>query len=246
MSASSPAPRGASVPRRCGCRRSTAGTSSLTFRATPRRRKPWLANAARSASRRSSFAPKSPSTPTAGASPTRPSSASAAPTCSSTTPARPRSSPPLTSRPRRRGVPANLSGQRDRRVPEDRALAPKLARQPGAAIVNASSIAALMGVRLLARLHGEQRRAQSAHGRAGALAGTALRVNAMAPGLVEKLWLQKGLGAERYAAAVQDYRAIAVLEAVIAPETSPKRHGSSASRRPRRPARCCFTMPGCA
>lgn len=40
----------------------------------------------------------------------------------------------------------------------------------------------------------------------------------MAPGLVETAWLQQGLGAERYAAAVQGYRAKAALDAVITPE----------------------------
>ena len=48
--------------------------------------------------------------------------------------------------------------------------------------------------------------------------GPAMRVNAIAPGLVETPWLQKGLGAERYAATVQGYRARAALDAVITPE----------------------------
>ena len=48
--------------------------------------------------------------------------------------------------------------------------------------------------------------------------GPAIRVNAIAPGLVETPWLQNGLGVERYAQAVQAYKARAALDAVIAPE----------------------------
>jgi 3-oxoacyl-[acyl-carrier protein] reductase len=48
--------------------------------------------------------------------------------------------------------------------------------------------------------------------------GPEIRVNAIAPGLVETPWLQQGLGPERYAESVRGYKAKAVLEAVIAPE----------------------------
>jgi NAD(P)-dependent dehydrogenase (short-subunit alcohol dehydrogenase family) len=48
--------------------------------------------------------------------------------------------------------------------------------------------------------------------------GPAVRVNAIAPGLVETPWLQKGLGAERYAAAVQFYKDRSALDAVMTPE----------------------------
>ena len=45
-----------------------------------------------------------------------------------------------------------------------------------------------------------------------------MRVNAITPGLVETPWLKEGLGAERYAAAVQGYRSIAALDAVTSPD----------------------------
>ena len=48
--------------------------------------------------------------------------------------------------------------------------------------------------------------------------GPAIRVNAIAPGLVETPWLQNGHGAEAYAAMVERYRARATLDAVITPE----------------------------
>lgn len=48
--------------------------------------------------------------------------------------------------------------------------------------------------------------------------GPEIRVNAIAPGLVETPWLMQGLGAERYAQSVQGYKARAALDAVIVPE----------------------------
>jgi len=48
--------------------------------------------------------------------------------------------------------------------------------------------------------------------------GPAIRVNAIAPGLVETPWMQNGLGADRYAATVQSYRARSALDAVITPD----------------------------
>jgi NAD(P)-dependent dehydrogenase (short-subunit alcohol dehydrogenase family) len=99
-----------------------------------------------------------------------------------------------------------------------RAFAPLLGRQPGAAIVNVSSIASLMGT-------GSSLAYMASKGALNALTiglarslGPAIRVNAIAPGLVETPWLKQGLGAERYAASVEGYKARAVLEAVIAPE----------------------------
>ena len=84
-----------------------------------------------------------------------------------------------------------------------RAFAPLLARQPGAAIVNVSSIASLMGT-------GSSLAYMASKGALNALTiglarslGPAIRVNAIAPGLVETPWMQNGLGADRYAATVQ-------------------------------------------
>jgi NAD(P)-dependent dehydrogenase (short-subunit alcohol dehydrogenase family) len=99
-----------------------------------------------------------------------------------------------------------------------RALAPMLGRQPGAAIVNVSSIASLMGMgSSLAYMASKGALNALTAGLARAL-GPALRVNAIAPGLVETPWMQNGLGAERYAATVQGYRARAALDAVMTPE----------------------------
>ena len=48
--------------------------------------------------------------------------------------------------------------------------------------------------------------------------GPQIRVNAIAPGLVETPWMQEGLGPGRYEATVAAYKGKAVLDAVIAPE----------------------------
>lgn len=48
--------------------------------------------------------------------------------------------------------------------------------------------------------------------------GPEIRVNAIAPGLVETPWLQNGLGPEQYAASVENYKSRAALAAVISPE----------------------------
>jgi 3-oxoacyl-[acyl-carrier protein] reductase len=99
-----------------------------------------------------------------------------------------------------------------------RAFEPLLARNEGAAIVNVSSIASLMGVgSSLAYMASKGALNALTVGLARALA-PAIRVNAIAPGLVETLWMPKLLGAERYAATVQGYRARAALDAVITAE----------------------------
>jgi len=99
-----------------------------------------------------------------------------------------------------------------------RALAPLLQRQPGAGIVNVSSIASMMGMgSSLAYMASKGALNALTIGLARAL-GPQIRVNAIAPGLVETEWLQQGLGAERYAEAVAGYKARAALDAVISPE----------------------------
>ena len=99
-----------------------------------------------------------------------------------------------------------------------RALVPLLRRSPGAGIVNISSVASMMGVgSSLAYMASKGALNALTIGLARAL-GPGIRVNAIAPGLVETAWLQQGLGAERYAQAVQGYKARATLDAVIAPE----------------------------
>ena len=127
-----------------------------------------------------------------------------------------------------------------------RAFAPLLGRQPGAAIVNVSSIASLMGT-------GSSLAYMASKGALNALTiglarslGPAIRVNAIAPGLVETPWIRT---ASVPNAMPRRCRATApALRSTPSsrPTTSPRRPGSSASRRPRPPARCCSSTPACA
>jgi len=99
-----------------------------------------------------------------------------------------------------------------------RALLPLLKAHAGAGVVNISSVASMMGVgSSIAYMASKGALNAMTVGLARAL-GPEVRVNAIAPGLVETPWLQSGLGPERYAQAVQGYKARAALDAVIAPE----------------------------
>ena len=98
-----------------------------------------------------------------------------------------------------------------------RALAPMLQQSPGAGIVNISSVASTMGVgSSIAYMASKGALNAMTAGLARAL-GPAIRVNAIAPGLVETPWLQNGLG-DHYAQSVVAYKARATLDAVISPE----------------------------
>ncbi len=98
-----------------------------------------------------------------------------------------------------------------------RALHPLLKTRPGAGIVNVSSIASMMGTgSSIAYMASKGALNAMTVGLARAL-GPAVRVNAIAPGLVETPWMQAGLG-ERYEAAVQGYRARSALDAVLTAE----------------------------
>lgn len=101
-----------------------------------------------------------------------------------------------------------------------RALVPLLKKRDGAAagIVNISSVASMMGVgSSIAYMASKGALNAMTAGLARAL-GPDIRVNAIAPGLVETPWLVEGMGAERYAQAVEGYKARAALDAVISPE----------------------------
>jgi 3-oxoacyl-[acyl-carrier protein] reductase len=99
-----------------------------------------------------------------------------------------------------------------------RALAPMLRRHPGSGIVNMSSIAAALGA-------GSSIAYAASKGALNAMTislaralGPEIRVNAIAPGLVDSQWLRNGLGEQAFAQAVTGYKARAALDAVITPE----------------------------
>jgi 3-oxoacyl-[acyl-carrier protein] reductase len=99
-----------------------------------------------------------------------------------------------------------------------RALTPLLKRNPPGAVVNMSSIAAATGM-------GSSVAYAASKGALNTLTlalarglGPEIRVNAIAPGLVDTPWLKNGMGAERYAASVAGYKARAALAEIITPE----------------------------
>jgi 3-oxoacyl-[acyl-carrier protein] reductase len=99
-----------------------------------------------------------------------------------------------------------------------RAFAPLMRRHPVAGIVNVSSVASMMGRgSSLAYMASKGALNAMTVGLSRALAPH-IRVNAIAPGLVETPWLQEGLGAESYQRGVDWYKGRAALEQVIAPE----------------------------
>lgn len=99
-----------------------------------------------------------------------------------------------------------------------RAFVTLLQAQPGAAIVNISSVASMMGRgSSIAYMASKGALNAMTVGLARALA-PAIRVNAIAPGLVTSPWLQQGMGPERYAAHLKAWTETAALGEPITPE----------------------------
>ena len=99
-----------------------------------------------------------------------------------------------------------------------RAFAPLMMRNPGAGIVNVSSVASVMGIgSSIAYMASKGALNAMTFGLARALA-PGIRVNAVGPGMVETPWLQQGLGVERFEAGRANYRKTAPLGETIQPE----------------------------
>ncbi len=99
-----------------------------------------------------------------------------------------------------------------------RALVPLLRKHPVTGVVNVSSIASMLGTgSSLAYMASKGALNALTAGLARSL-GPQIRVNAIAPGLVETPWMQDGLGPARYEATVAAYKGRAVLDAVISAE----------------------------
>jgi NAD(P)-dependent dehydrogenase (short-subunit alcohol dehydrogenase family) len=98
-----------------------------------------------------------------------------------------------------------------------RALLPLLKLQVGAGIVNVSSIAALLGSgSSLAYVASKGALNALTLGLARAL-GPDVRVNAVAPGMVDSPWLKNGLGIERFAALKSSYEESSALSSIVSP-----------------------------
>lgn len=99
-----------------------------------------------------------------------------------------------------------------------RAFAPLLRDVQGAGVVNVSSIVAQLGA-------GSSIAYVASKGALNALTlslarvlGPQVRVNAVAPGMVDSPWLKQGLGAERFEALLRSYQSTSALGALVSPE----------------------------
>jgi 3-oxoacyl-[acyl-carrier protein] reductase len=99
-----------------------------------------------------------------------------------------------------------------------RAFAPLLRKEKGASIVNVSSIASVMGRgSSIAYMASKGALNTLTLGLARAL-GPEIRVNGVAPGMIESDWLKNGYGAQAYEKMGDMYRAQSALAATISPE----------------------------
>jgi 3-oxoacyl-[acyl-carrier protein] reductase len=99
-----------------------------------------------------------------------------------------------------------------------RAFAPLLRSSAQAAVVNVSSIAPLIG-------GGSSLAYIASKGALNALSlalarvlGPKIRVNVVAPGMVDSPWLRNGLGPARFAAMLRNYAAASALNSLVLPE----------------------------
>ncbi len=99
-----------------------------------------------------------------------------------------------------------------------RAFAPLLRSSANAAVVNVSSIAPLIG-------GGSSAAYVASKGALNALSvalaralGPKIRVNVVAPGMVDSPWLRNGLGPERFAAMLRNYQSASALNSLVLPE----------------------------
>jgi len=99
-----------------------------------------------------------------------------------------------------------------------RAFAPLLRNSANAAVVNVSSIAPLIG-------GGSSVGYIASKGALNALSlvlarvlGPQIRVNVVAPGMVDSPWLRNGLGPERFEAMLRNYESTSALNSLVLPE----------------------------
>jgi NAD(P)-dependent dehydrogenase (short-subunit alcohol dehydrogenase family) len=99
-----------------------------------------------------------------------------------------------------------------------RAFAPLLRSSANAAVVNVSSIAPLIG-------GGSSIAYVASKGAVNALSlvlarvlGPSIRVNVVAPGMVDSPWLRNGLGPERFEAMLRNYESTSALNSLVLPE----------------------------
>jgi NAD(P)-dependent dehydrogenase (short-subunit alcohol dehydrogenase family) len=99
-----------------------------------------------------------------------------------------------------------------------RAFAPLLKKDAGASIVNVSSIASFMARGSCIAYMASKGALNTLTMALARALGPEIRVNGVAPGMIESDWLKNGYGAEGYEAMGNTYRKLSALSATISPE----------------------------
>jgi NAD(P)-dependent dehydrogenase (short-subunit alcohol dehydrogenase family) len=99
-----------------------------------------------------------------------------------------------------------------------RAFLPLLRGNPGGAVVNVSSIAPLVGGGSSIAYIASKGALNALTLSLARLLGPEIRVNVVAPGMVDSPWLRNGLGQERFEAMLRGYQAASALGSLVSPE----------------------------
>jgi 3-oxoacyl-[acyl-carrier protein] reductase len=99
-----------------------------------------------------------------------------------------------------------------------RAFAPLLRASVGAAVVNVSSIAALLGGGSSIAYIASKGALNAMTLALARVLGPQIRVNVVAPGMVDSPWLRNGLGPERFATMLSSYESASALGALVSPQ----------------------------
>jgi len=99
-----------------------------------------------------------------------------------------------------------------------RAFEALLRRHPPSAVVNMSSVASTTGLGSSVAYVASKGALNAMTVALARALGPEIRLNGIAPGLVDTRWLQNGMGAERYAAGVAAYKARSALAEIVQPE----------------------------
>jgi NAD(P)-dependent dehydrogenase (short-subunit alcohol dehydrogenase family) len=99
-----------------------------------------------------------------------------------------------------------------------RAFAPLLGQNAGSAVVNVSSIAPLVGGGSSVAYIASKGALNAMTMALARVLGPHIRVNVVAPGMVDSPWLRNGLGPERFEIMLRAYQAASALGTLVSPE----------------------------
>jgi 3-oxoacyl-[acyl-carrier protein] reductase len=99
-----------------------------------------------------------------------------------------------------------------------RAFAPLLRDSPSAGVVNVSSIASLLGAGSSIAYAASKGALNTLTMSLARALGPQVRVNAVAPGMVDSPWLRNGLGAERFQTMLRNYESASALATMVSPD----------------------------